>query len=127
MDKQAYIIKIAKELITNYNLPSRYKIKLQHAITTNKLRYEANYMRSIKISSSKSALRKVFGTASQATKVIRITSLCWIHHNNDMRLVDYQIKHTMVHEIDHILSGNSLHPEGLVAYSARITALLGNR
>ena len=127
MDKQAYFIKIAKELITNYNLPSKYKIKLQHSIIANKLKYEQNYMRKIKITSSKSALRKVFGTASQATKIIRITSLCWIHHNNDMRLVDYQIKHTLVHEIDHILSGNSLHPEGLVAYSARITALLGGK
>jgi len=126
MDRQAYIIKIAKELITNYNLPSRYKIKLQHSIGTNKLKYVANSMRKINTPSGK-AYHKVFGTAAQVSKVIRITSYCWEYHHSDMRLVDYQIKHTLVHEVDHLLSGNSLHPEGLSAYSARITALLGGK
>jgi len=71
MDKQAYIIKIAKELISNSKLPSRYKMKIQHSITTNKLKYVKNSMRKIKITPTKSAYRKVFGTADKASKVIR--------------------------------------------------------
>jgi len=127
MDRQAYVIKMAKELITNYNLPPRYKNIIQHSLSTNRLKYVKNSMREIKINATQKAYRKVFGTASQITKIIRITEYCWEYHHGDMRLVDYQIKHTLVHEVDHILSGNSLHPEGLVAYSARITALLGRK
>jgi len=126
MDKQAYIIKMAKDLLINYNLPTRYKIKLQFYINSGKLLYVKNFTREIKTRSGKT-FAKVFGTASERTKIIRITSLCWSKHNGDMRLVDYQIKHTLLHEIEHILSGNSLHPGGLVAYSARITALMGGR
>jgi len=126
MERQSYIIKMAKELLTNYTLPSRYKIKLQFYINSGKLLYVKNFNREIKTRSGK-IHAKVFGTASERTKIIRITSLCWSYHHEDMRLVDYQIKHTILHEIDHILTGNSLHPGGLVAYTARITALMGGR
>ena len=126
MDRQAYVIKIAQELISNSKIPTRYKIKLQHTITMNKLKYVKNAMRKIDTPSGK-AYKRVLGTADVNSKVIRITSFCWEAHHSDMRLVDYQIKHTLVHEADHLLSGNTLHPKGLKAFSARITALLGGR
>lgn len=124
MDRQAYIIKIAQDLITNSKLPAIYKIKIQHSITTNKLIYVKNPMRKIKITKTKSEYQRVFGTADKNSKIIRITGYCWEFHHSHMRTVDRQIKHTLVHEVMHIISGNSLHPGGLKAYAARVSALL---
>jgi len=117
---------MAKELITNYSLPSIYTNKINFYINSKKLKYVQNSMRKIDTKSGK-AYKRVLGTADINTGVIRITSYCWEVHHNDMRLVDYQIKHTLLHEIQHIISHNSLHPGGTSKYNAKITTLMGGR
>jgi len=125
-DKQTELIQIANELITNYNLPSRYKIKLQFIINTKKLKYKQNSYRTI-VYQGRNQRKRVFGTAYPPTQEVIITSYCWDYHHSDKRKTTYQIKHTLLHEVKHLLMNSYKHKPNMTAYQAEITALLKGR
>ncbi|MEJ2526971.1 MAG: RHS repeat-associated core domain-containing protein, partial [Sulfurovaceae bacterium] len=128
-ERQEYIIERARYILKNpRNLPKAYINKLQNIVDTNKLLYEEDYMRKVKLPDGTYGFASVYGTASIRTDTIRLTKLIWqnferkVQKGKQLSKQDLikQIDYVIVHELQHVVRQEDEHLPTRTIFESRI-------
>ena len=112
--RRAYVLKIANKLLDNPSVFTRYKNVLKNLLNNNKVIYVDHLYTTASVGKKyiKAEFLSVTATNFSYIKIGGKNIRYWLEQNKPY-LIDYQLSHTILHEVHHIILRNNLHFKGM--------------